>query len=74
MHMMSRVIGVCVFVGCPVGAIRLRDGATSSEGRVEVCYGGTWGTICDDSWSDADAIVACRQLGFAASSNHGFLI
>ena len=77
---MCHVIGLHVyinFIGCPIGGIRLRDGATSSEGRIEVCYDGlVWGTVCDNLWSDADAIVACRQLGFTASSNHavnGFL-
>ena len=50
--------------GCTEGDIRLRDGANSTMGRVEVCNNSAWGTVCDDGWSSADALVACRQLGF----------
>ena len=45
------------------GEIRLRSGTTSREGRVEICLGGVWGTVCDNGWSTTDARVVCRQLG-----------
>ncbi|XP_053559567.1 neurotrypsin isoform X2 [Bombina bombina] len=50
-----------VFTGPP---IRLMDGETKKEGRVEIYLNGQWGTICDDGWTDKDASVVCRQLGY----------
>ena len=52
---------------CQNGDIRLVNGMTAFEGRVEICWNETWGTVCDGFWSGFDAQVACRQLGYSSS-------
>ena len=59
---------------CTEGDVRLVRGGNEFEGRVEVCFGGEWGTVCGDpsSWSSNHALVVCKQL-FAGSALGEFL-
>ena len=46
---------------CLSGDIRLSQG---SQGTIEICIDGYWGTICDSLWDNTDASVTCRQQGY----------
>ena len=50
---------------CVEGDIRLVDSGEDYGDLVEVCHLNVWGSICSDSWSRNDGIVACHQLGLA---------
>ena len=48
-----------------MGDIRLRGGQEDFEGNVEVCTAhGVWSAVHNYHWENADAVVACRQLGY----------
>ena len=60
-----------IFHTCPAcinSDIRLVDGSSSNEGRVELCYQEVWGTVCDAKWDRNNTLVACRQLGLPLDS------
>lgn len=49
---------------CVNGEVRLINGSGAHSGRVEVCFNGRFGTVCDDNWGADDAAVVCQQLGY----------
>lgn len=42
--------------------LRLRDGQSYCDGRVEISLNGSWGRVLDDAWDMRGASVVCRQL------------
>lgn len=50
-------------------AVRLVNGTTPSEGRLELFRDGVWGTVCDEDFDTADAIVVCRMLGYSSDES-----
>lgn len=59
---------------CQEGAVRLVNGTIEQEGRVEVCIGGIWGSMCFSTWNtpSANRFVVCNQLGHRSSSESEF--
>ena len=60
------------------GDVRLADGFTPKEGRVEICAedpdnSGSyiWGKVCDDYWTDEEAGVVCKALDYHETERYG---
>ena len=64
-------IRVITGIICHDGDVRLVNGSSRHEGRVEVCFNETWGTICDYispwRWNISQADVVCQQLGYSGA-------
>ena len=66
--MISPLFFQCNPAFCRDGQLRLVGGTTVTEGRVEICFNETWGTVCDDVWDDLDATVVCSSFGYSKYS------
>ena len=54
---------------CTENDVRLAGSDKASQGRVEICLYGVWGSVCDDGWTDAHSRVVCQQLGHERNGN-----
>ena len=61
----------CVEICDEEGSLRLVG--WTFAGRVEICHNRVWGTICADAvdkpWSEKNAQVVCRSLGYSGALN-----
>ena len=57
-------VGVKCIAACTTGNISLVDGNAVTNGRVEICLGGYWGTVCDKGFNELEAMIVCKQLGY----------
>ena len=51
-------------VNCTNWSVRLVDGESDNEGKVEICIDGIWMTTEANYWSYSHAKIVCRQLGY----------
>ena len=70
-HVLVKVLQMNVCLShaddCTDGQVRLVDGATDVEGRVEICFSRKWGTISGDGWTQTESTIVCNDLGYEAT-------
>ena len=52
---------------CEQGVVRLVDGYSESNGRLEMCVNEDWGTVCDEGFGSEEADSTCGVLGYKSS-------
>ena len=50
--------------------MRLEEGETGWEGRLEMCYSGRWGTVSSEGWTQVNTQVVCNDLGYDITGRH----
>ncbi len=60
-----------VFIDHVLRLVNTTTSGIASAGRLELFINNQWGTVCDDNFGPNDAMVACRQLGYADYTKFG---
>ena len=47
--------------------MRLVEGESEWEGRLEVCFNRRWGTVSSDGWTQTNTQVICNDLGYQSA-------
>ena len=53
---------------CVDGEMRLVEGSSEIEGRVEVWFGQRWGTVSSDGWTQTNTEMVCSDLGYETAT------
>ena len=59
------LLDLCVDGEVQLILIELGNLQSETNGRVELCVGGIWGTISGEQWTATDASVVCEELGLS---------
>ena len=55
---------IVIAATCIDGTIRLMEGESEFEGRLEVCINDRWGTVGSNGWTKIDEQVICNDFGY----------
>ena len=50
--------------------MRLVEGSSEIEGRVEVCFSQRWGTVGSDGWTQTNTKIVCNDLGYEMATGN----
>ena len=53
-------------------SVRLVNGTSERNGRVELCWNNQWKAVCDSGWDQAEARTVCTELGYLTNNREYF--